>query len=185
MASALTPAFCSWRARRRHSNLGVDENQHLLQRASVRSARAQNIEQGIGFLRFVHLEHFLRDCSAVALRRATSINCGSRRKLFGESFYLFQERRREHQALALRGSRLRMREMSGRKPMSSIRSASSSTDDLDLRQAGVLLLNVIEQSNRASRSPLRPARNAAVCGSMSTPPYTTATRSAVLGCVAL
>ena len=65
--------------------------------------------------------------SAVALRRATSTSTGVRRK-FAASFLISSENVAENIRLwRSLGSRLRMREMSGRKPMSSIRSASSST----------------------------------------------------------
>ena len=71
------------------------------------------------------------DCAAVA--------CASLRISSGK-------RRREQQALPLRGSSARMRLMSGRKPMSSMRSASSSTRISTLREVHGLLLEVVEQA---------------------------------------
>ena len=84
-------------------------------------------------------------------------------------------RRAEEQRLPLRREVRRMRRMSGRKPMSSMRSASSSTRyfepvELRVRRAG---------SDRAAGPACAtmtstPLRNACSCGPMPTPPNTAA-----------
>jgi hypothetical protein len=86
--------------------------------------------------------------SDTMLRRATSISCGSF-SIWSASFLISSEKVAENSRLwRCLGSRARMRLMSGMKPMSSMRSASSSTSTSTWRQVDRLLLDVVEQPAR-------------------------------------
>jgi len=112
--------------------------------------------------------------SAVALRRATSIRTGSFRKL-SASLRISVEKVAENIRFWRRaGSAWMIRWMSGRKPMSSIRSASSSTSSSACPSDTVFWPMWSSSRPGVAISTSQPCRIAAICGRMSTPPNTTA-----------
>ena len=76
-----------------------------------------------------------------------------------------------------RGSTLRMRRSGGRKPMSSMRSASSSVRIWTRRQIDRALLHVIEQPAGRGDDDVGAARSSSfICGRIETPPKMAVTR---------
>ncbi len=117
--------------------------------------------------------------SASALRRATSISCGLFRKLSASRRISLEKVAENIRFWRSFDSRLMIRWMSGRKPMSSMRSASSSTRICTCDRFSVFCSTWSSRRPGVATSSSQPLRSAIVCGFMSTPPNTTAQRSGV------
>jgi hypothetical protein len=131
------------------------------------------------FCSSVDLVQHLGDRLLVALLRATSMVSGSVRKLLA-SFLISGEKVAENiRFWRFFGSRLMMRCRSGRKPMSSMRSASSITSICTWPRLMFFCSTWSSRRPGVAMTISTPRRRISVCGFMSMPPKTTVERSGV------
>ena len=129
-------------------DLRVDEDQHLGQAATIGPARAQDLEQRVGLLRLVQLVDLLLDVVGGGVARRGLDQLRTAQEVRGELLDFLGKRRREHQALPFLRQEIEDARDVRQEPHVQHAVRLVEHDDLHLRQAGVLLLDVIEQPSR-------------------------------------